>query len=145
MDQAWWGMVAVVVVGAAVVFVGWSRDRRHNARAAELAAEPPRPLPGVGNGDGDKPQYVQEADLAGVTPPRPAATVADPSDGESNAAGGAGGPGADLDAVLDRRLQNPSLVIGVLAAHASRSRGWSSLAPADVAWPRHPINWDHTV
>ena len=50
-----------------------------------------------------------------------------------------------VDAVLDRRLQNPSLVIGVLAAHASRSRGWSSLAPADVAWPRHPINWDHTV
>ena len=50
-----------------------------------------------------------------------------------------------VDAALDRRVQNPSLVVGVLAAAASRSRGWASLAPADLPWPRHPQNWDHTV
>jgi len=43
-----------------------------------------------------------------------------------------------VDAVLARRVQNPSLVVSVLAAHAARARGWSSLAPADVEWPTHP-------
>ncbi|RUR01636.1 NUDIX domain-containing protein [Labedella endophytica] len=43
-----------------------------------------------------------------------------------------------LDAVLARRVQNPSLVIGVLAAHASRARDWSTLSPADSPWDRHP-------
>jgi ADP-ribose pyrophosphatase len=43
-----------------------------------------------------------------------------------------------LDAVLARRVQNPSLVIGVLAAHASRARGWATLSPADSPWDRHP-------
>lgn len=43
-----------------------------------------------------------------------------------------------VDAVLARRVQNPSLAIGVLAAHTSRARGWSTLAPADVPWDRHP-------
>lgn len=42
---------------------------------------------------------------------------------------------ACVDAVLERRVQNPSLVIGVLAAQASRARGWAGLAPADAAWP----------
>ncbi|MGO4102656.1 NUDIX domain-containing protein [Leifsonia sp. YAF41] len=46
-----------------------------------------------------------------------------------------------VDAVLERRIQNPSLVIGVLAAQAARSRGWASLGPADAPWPRHPSNW----
>ncbi|GAA3860300.1 NUDIX hydrolase [Leifsonia kafniensis] len=46
-----------------------------------------------------------------------------------------------VDAVLARRIQNPSLVIGVLAAHAARSRGWASLGPADAPWPRHPSSW----
>ncbi|BDV30310.1 NUDIX domain-containing protein [Microbacterium terricola] len=41
-----------------------------------------------------------------------------------------------VDAILDRRLQNPSLVVGALAAHTSRARGWATLAPADSAWPR---------
>jgi len=41
---------------------------------------------------------------------------------------------ACVDAVLARRVQNPSLAIGVLAAHASRARGWSTLAAADAAW-----------
>jgi 8-oxo-dGTP pyrophosphatase MutT (NUDIX family) len=50
-----------------------------------------------------------------------------------------------VDAALARRIQNPSLVVGVLAAAASRARGWSSLAPADLPWPRHPANQDRTV
>jgi len=41
-----------------------------------------------------------------------------------------------LAAVLERRVQNPSLVIGTLAAHASRARGWSTLVAGDVPWPR---------
>jgi 8-oxo-dGTP pyrophosphatase MutT (NUDIX family) len=40
-----------------------------------------------------------------------------------------------VDAVLARRVQNPSLAVGVLAAHTARSRGWQSLGPADAAWP----------
>jgi 8-oxo-dGTP pyrophosphatase MutT (NUDIX family) len=40
-----------------------------------------------------------------------------------------------VDAVLARRVQNPSLVIAILAAQASRSRGWRSLGEADAAWP----------
>lgn len=45
---------------------------------------------------------------------------------------------ACVDAVLDRRVGNPSLTVGVLAAHVARSRGWASLAPADAPWPAHP-------
>lgn len=40
-----------------------------------------------------------------------------------------------VDAVLARRVQNPSLALGVLAAHASRARDWSGLGAADAAWP----------
>jgi ADP-ribose pyrophosphatase len=43
-----------------------------------------------------------------------------------------------VDAVLDRRVQSPSLVIGALAANAARSRGWDRLAPGDEPWLRHP-------
>ncbi len=43
-----------------------------------------------------------------------------------------------VDAVLASRVQNPSLVIGALAAQVSRSRGWSTLRPADDPWPAHP-------
>jgi 8-oxo-dGTP pyrophosphatase MutT (NUDIX family) len=46
---------------------------------------------------------------------------------------------AVVDAVLDRRVQNSILCIAVLAAHASRSRGWSTLAPAESPWPQHPV------
>jgi ADP-ribose pyrophosphatase len=45
-----------------------------------------------------------------------------------------------VDAVLASRVQNPSLAIGALAAHASRARGWSTLRPADAGWPEHPSN-----
>ncbi|BDZ53378.1 NUDIX domain-containing protein [Agromyces marinus] len=43
-----------------------------------------------------------------------------------------------VDAVLARRVGNPSLAVGVLAAAASRARGWASLAAADTPWPAHP-------
>jgi 8-oxo-dGDP phosphatase len=36
-----------------------------------------------------------------------------------------------LDAVLAGRVRNPSTVVGVLAAHAARSRGWDDLRGAD--------------
>ena len=41
-----------------------------------------------------------------------------------------------LTMVLDGRLHNPSAVIGVLAAHAARGRGWAGLRPADAPWLR---------
>jgi 8-oxo-dGTP pyrophosphatase MutT (NUDIX family) len=43
-----------------------------------------------------------------------------------------------VDAVLARKLQNPSLVVATLAAFAGRQRDWATLAPADAPWPRHP-------
>jgi 8-oxo-dGDP phosphatase len=44
-----------------------------------------------------------------------------------------------VDAVLARRVQSPSLVVGALAAQVSRSRGWTDLAPGDEPWLRHPV------
>jgi ADP-ribose pyrophosphatase len=45
-------------------------------------------------------------------------------------------PLSDLvEAVLAGQLHSPSLVSGVLAAEASRQRGWASLRPADSPWP----------
>ncbi len=44
-----------------------------------------------------------------------------------------------VDAVLARDLQNSILAIAVLSAAAGRARGWRNLAPADAAWPRHPL------
>jgi 8-oxo-dGTP pyrophosphatase MutT (NUDIX family) len=48
----------------------------------------------------------------------------------------------DLDeaqeAVLAGQLHNPSAVIGILAAHAARARGWTTLRPPDAPWPQHP-------
>lgn len=41
-----------------------------------------------------------------------------------------------LTMVLDGRLHNPSAVIGILAAHAVRGRGWAGLRPADAPWLR---------
>ena len=40
-----------------------------------------------------------------------------------------------VDAVLAGDVHSPSLVAGVLAADASRRRGWASLRPADAPWP----------
>jgi 8-oxo-dGDP phosphatase len=45
-------------------------------------------------------------------------------------------PLSDLvEAVLAGGLHSPSLVSGVLAAEASRQRGWATLRPADTPWP----------
>jgi ADP-ribose pyrophosphatase len=44
-----------------------------------------------------------------------------------------------VDAVLARNVQSPSLVVGALAAHVARSRGWAGLAPGDEPWLRHPV------
>lgn len=41
-----------------------------------------------------------------------------------------------VDAVLSGRFSAPLTVVGVLAAYASRAGGWSSLRPADAAWPQ---------
>lgn len=43
-----------------------------------------------------------------------------------------------LEAVLARRVQNPSTVIAVLTVAALRGRGWQGIAGADEPWPRHP-------
>lgn len=41
------------------------------------------------------------------------------------------------DAVLGGRIHSPSAVVGILAAHAARARGWATLRPADAPWPEH--------
>ncbi len=43
-----------------------------------------------------------------------------------------------LDGVLSGRIHNPGAVVGILAAHAARARGWTTLRPADAPWPEHP-------
>ena len=43
-----------------------------------------------------------------------------------------------VDAVLARRVQSPSLVVGVLAAAAAKAQGWASLADPGTPWARHP-------
>ena len=43
-----------------------------------------------------------------------------------------------VDAVLHRRVANSILSLAVLAAHAARERGWSTLGDAESPWPRHP-------
>ncbi len=43
-----------------------------------------------------------------------------------------------VEAVLDRRVQNSLLMIGTLAAKASRDVGWASLGDAESPWLRHP-------
>ncbi|WP_323743487.1 NUDIX hydrolase [Agreia pratensis] len=44
-----------------------------------------------------------------------------------------------LDAVVARRIQNPSLVVAVYAASVARSRGWSTLGPEDAPWPQREV------
>jgi ADP-ribose pyrophosphatase len=43
-----------------------------------------------------------------------------------------------VDGVLARRLQNPSLAVGAMAAHAARQRDWASLGSPEEPWTRHP-------
>jgi len=42
------------------------------------------------------------------------------------------------DAVLAGALNNPSAVVGILAASASRDAGWTTLRPVESPWPEHP-------
>lgn len=46
-----------------------------------------------------------------------------------------------VEAVLDRRVQNSILCIGLLAAQLGRDRGWNTLGDAEQPWPRHPRNY----
>jgi 8-oxo-dGDP phosphatase len=39
-----------------------------------------------------------------------------------------------VDLVLSGRIGSPSAVAGILAAHAARQRGWTTLRPADAPW-----------
>ncbi len=39
------------------------------------------------------------------------------------------------DLVLAGRIQSPSAVCGILAAHAARAVSWTTLRPVDAAWP----------
>lgn len=48
------------------------------------------------------------------------------------------------DAVLAGRVQNSTLTIAALAALAARELGWSTLRPAEAAWPRHPAYRERT-
>jgi ADP-ribose pyrophosphatase len=50
-----------------------------------------------------------------------------------------------VDAVMARRVENPILIVAILAAYVARSRGWSTLALADLPWPRHPRGRHATV
>lgn len=43
-----------------------------------------------------------------------------------------------VDAVLERRVHNGSLMLAVLCAQSARARGWATLAAADSPWPEHP-------
>ena len=40
-----------------------------------------------------------------------------------------------LAGIAEGRFHNPTTVTGVLAAHAARTAGWSTLRPADAPWP----------
>jgi ADP-ribose pyrophosphatase len=40
--------------------------------------------------------------------------------------------------VLAGRLHNPTMAVGVLAAHAARGSGWSSVRPVDAPWELGP-------
>ena len=44
-----------------------------------------------------------------------------------------------VDAILDRRIQNGPMCAAVLAADASRRRGWASLGDPHAPWDGHPL------
>lgn len=45
-----------------------------------------------------------------------------------------------VDAVLASDVQNSILMVAALAAAAGKARGWSTLAPEDKPWLRHPLS-----
>lgn len=64
MEAGWWGVIAVAVIGTAVVVYGWWHDRARARAAKDAAARPTRNLPGAAGGL--VPHYVQESDLAAL-------------------------------------------------------------------------------
>ncbi|EWT02972.1 ADP-ribose pyrophosphatase [Intrasporangium oryzae NRRL B-24470] len=42
------------------------------------------------------------------------------------------------DAVLQGQVSNGAAIVGILGAHAARTREWATLRPRDAAWPSHP-------
>jgi len=63
MELAWVGVVAVVVIGVAVVVYGWLSDRTANRhRAAQVSEPPDRVIPGRPD-DAAEPSYELEPDL----------------------------------------------------------------------------------
>ena len=43
-----------------------------------------------------------------------------------------------VDAVLEGRIHNGTLMVGLLAVRELRARGWAGLRPADVRFDIHP-------
>ena len=43
-----------------------------------------------------------------------------------------------VTAILERKTQNGTLAVAVLAAFAAEARGWSNATSADTPWDRHP-------
>lgn len=85
MNPGWWGAVAVVVVGAAVVWLGWWNDRRRNRAASEVATKPIRTIPGLTA----EPTYVTEAEIRALPIPTipDAGPIARPDDAATLPAG----------------------------------------------------------
>ena len=69
MSPETWGIVAIIVVGGAVVAFGWARDRDRNRQARKELAEAPRArIPGW---DGSDVRYLQETDVLAASRPAP--------------------------------------------------------------------------
>lgn len=45
-----------------------------------------------------------------------------------------------LEAALTGRFNNAGILLGIMAAHASRAQDWRTLRPYDAPWPQHPLN-----
>ena len=43
-----------------------------------------------------------------------------------------------VTAILERKTQNGTLAVAVLAAFAAKARGWTNATRADTPWDRHP-------
>lgn len=64
-----WGIPLVLVLGVAVVALGWWWDRRRNRLESKALERPPgRPIPGLPATDAD-PGYVTEADILALAVP----------------------------------------------------------------------------
>ena len=48
-----------------------------------------------------------------------------------------------VDAALAGRISNSATLVGLLSAHLSRARGWSTLRPHDAPWPAREAQRTH--